>query len=332
YFTSRRPGSTGNKTDAYAEYFEDIYESTLNGTTWSTPKNLGAPVNSENHDACSGLTAEGHTLLIYRPGKTFLTGDIYSCDFDGTKWSAPVALDKEVDSDKWQEPSACYSPDGNTLYFSSNRPGGFGGKDIYYVEKLPNGKWGKTLNLGPQINTPYDEDAPFIHPDGKRLFFSSTGHENMGGYDVFYSVIDSNLTFSKPVNMGYPLNTVDDDIYFVVTGNGNTGYISSDREGGLGEADIYKVNLHENDLVYDVHTGFARSDSGAPLDANLTLIESKTHKIAGVFKSNSLSGKFILLMAPDREYTVLCESDGFVSESIHMINKELDFEIKLKKK
>lgn len=331
FFTSRRPGSTGNEKNTYGEYYEDIYEARLSGGSWAAPRNIGAPVNTNNHDACVGLTPEGQTLLIYRTSRSLVAGDVYSSIFDGSNWKEPEML-REIDSEKWLEPSACYSPDGNTIYFSSNRPGGYGGKDLYRVTRLPNGKWSQPVNLGAGINTPYDEDAPFIHPDGRRLYFSSTGHENMGGYDVFCTVADSNMKWSAPVNMGYPLNTVSDDIYFVVTGDGNTGYISSDRTGGLGETDIYKVNLHENDLQYGVRSGYVRSDKGAPVDARITLIDNSTNKVTGIFKSNHFTGKFILLMVPDRDYTVLVESAGHHSETVHAQLEQSDLDITLKDK
>jgi tetratricopeptide (TPR) repeat protein len=331
FFTSRRAGSTGNELNTFGEYYEDIYEARFSGGKWNVAKNLSAPVNSNNHDACVGLTPEGQTLLIYRTSKSLVAGDIYASVFDGSNWTAPALL-SQINSEKWLEPSACYSPDGNTIYFSSNRPGGFGGKDLYRITKLPNGQWSLPANLGPNVNTAFDEDAPFIHPDGKRLYFSSTGHDNMGGYDVYYSTADSSLNWSKALNMGYPLNTVDDDIYFVVTGDGSTGFISSDRDGGMGETDIYKVVLHENDIEYEVRSGYVKAQNGSPLEAKITLIDNTTNKVAGIFKSNHYTGKFILLLAPEREYTVLVESPEHHSESVHIQYEESDIEVILKNK
>ncbi len=331
FFTSRRPGSTGNEVNPYGEFYEDIYQANMEDGKWQNAKNLAAPVNSNSHDACVGLTPEGQTLLIYRTSKSLVAGDIYSSAFDGASWTAPNLI-SAINTEEYLEPSACYSPDGNTIYFSSNRPGGYGGKDIYKVTKLPNGKWSLPSNLGPNINTPYEEDAPFIHPDGKRLYFSSTGlQENMGGYDVYFSEMDSVSAWGKAKNMGYPLNTVDDDIYFVVTGDGGTGFISSDRAGGSGETDIYKVVLNDEDIQYEVRSGYIRNEQKEPIDAKITLIDNATNNITGIFKTNHHTGKFILLAVPNREYTILVESTGYHSESVHFYNNQTDFEITLRK-
>ncbi|HEY4799579.1 MAG TPA: OmpA family protein, partial [Bacteroidia bacterium] len=208
-------------------------------------------------------------LLIYEDEKD--SGSIYISHLEGREWTHPYMFGSDpgditdINSPYW-EPSACLSPDGNTIYFVSDRPGGFGGRDIYQCVKLPNGKWSKASNLGPTINTPFDEDAPFMHPDGVTLFFSSNGRKTMGGFDIFYSVmgVDENWVpsdkkasysiahnkknqsykgWSTPQNMGYPINTPDDDIFFVVSTDGKRGYFSSVRTGGKGEKDIYMIEM-----------------------------------------------------------------------------------------
>jgi outer membrane protein OmpA-like peptidoglycan-associated protein len=169
---------------------------------------------------------------------------------DGT-WSNPEPISSNVNSTH-NENSVSISPDGQTLFFTSDRPGGKGGIDIYMSKLDKRGQWGKPTNLGAPINTAADEDGPFIDYDGKTLYFSSRGHEGMGGYDIFVSEYDSAAKkWSEPVNIGYPINTPDEDIYFVKSGDRKFGYYASVKDGGLGEKDIYKVAIPENLQNYD---------------------------------------------------------------------------------
>ena len=123
---------------------------------------------------------------------------------------------------------------------------GYGGLDIYRIKKLPNGKWSKALNLGPQINTPYDEEGPYLHPDGTSLFFASKGHNTMGGYDIFVSHIDENEKWSVPENLGYPINTPDDDVYYVPSVDGRRAYYASYSNNSLGNFDLFRIDLAES--------------------------------------------------------------------------------------
>ena len=185
--------------------------------------------------------------MLFRSYKNDKEGSIYYSKLDGDQWSYGYMLGTDPGditdiNTQYHEPSACLSPDGNTLYFVSDRPGGFGGEDIYRCVKLPTGRWSKATNLGPTINTEYDEDAPFMHPDGVTLFFSSNGHKTMGGFDIFFSV-KSDSGWYPPQNMGYPINTTDDDVFYVMSSDGKRAYFSSVRPEGLGEQDIYMVTL-----------------------------------------------------------------------------------------
>jgi outer membrane protein OmpA-like peptidoglycan-associated protein len=236
--TSRRSGSTGGRLDADGDgLLEDIYQSDWNGTNWGPAHNLGAPVNTDDHDATVGLSADGQHLLVYVEQNE---GDIYEADLQGTTWSKPRNLGPRLNS-TFHESSGCYSPDGKYLYFVSDRPtGSRGGRDIYRLEldaRTP------AENLGPVINSPYDEEGVFMHPDGKTLYFSSKGHDTMGGFDIFKSTLNEKGQWSEPENLGWPINTPDDDVYFVLSGSGQHGYYSSDQPGGLGGKDIYRVTF-----------------------------------------------------------------------------------------
>jgi outer membrane protein OmpA-like peptidoglycan-associated protein len=235
--TSRRVGSTGGQLDSEGDgMLEDIYQSDWTGSGWSPARNLGAPVNTARHDATVGLSADGQHLLVYMEDNE---GDIYESDLVGHTWSKPKSLGARLNT-KHHESAACYSPDGKYLYFVSDRPeGNRGGRDIYRLEldaRTP------AENLGPVINSPYDEEGVFMHPDGKTLYFSSKGHDSMGGYDIFKSVYQ-NGKWSEPENLGWPINTPDDDVYFVLSASNLHGYYSSDQPGGLGGKDIYRVTF-----------------------------------------------------------------------------------------
>lgn len=249
-FTSRREGGVGiGNVDKDLEFFEDIYISEFKDGEWQNAQNIGTNINTEYHDASIGLSGDGKTLFLYKDENG---GDIYVSNQrkDGT-WSNAEPLSSNINS-TYNENSVSISPDGQTLFFTSDRPGGKGGIDIYMSKSDKNGRWAKPTNMGTPINTSADEDGPFIDYDGKTLYFSSRGHEGMGGYDIFVSEYDSVVKkWSDPVNIGYPINTPDEDIYFVKSGDRRFGYYASVKDGGIGEKDIYKVAIPENLQNYD---------------------------------------------------------------------------------
>jgi len=206
------------------------------------------------------------------------------------------------------ETSACFTSNSDEFYFSSERPGGFGGKDIYCIKKLPDGRWALPYNLGKTINTAYDEDAPFLHPDGVTLYFSSKGHNTMGDYDVFKSMLDKETSqFSKPENLEYPINDVNNDIFFVLSVDGQRGYYSSVKAESFGGSDIYQIDTRfgDNDLV--VKHGVT-TENGQAVHAKIKLIDMENNSEAGVFYSNPNSGKFILVLNPMKPYKAIVEA------------------------
>ena len=237
-FTSRREGSTGGLKDDEGRFFEDIYVSNKDSGKWSEPVKIGSSINTRDHDAAIGLSADGQRLFIYKEE------DIYQSYLMGETWTVPERMSDNINSDDW-ETHASITPDGKLLYFVSDRKGGQGKRDIYRSEKLPTGEWGKAENLGTSINTEFEEDAPFIHPNGKTLYFSSKGHNTMGGFDIFYSQLSEDGNWSEPVNIGYPINTTDDDIFYVESSDGKRAYYSSFDKSGLGEKDIYMAVLKD---------------------------------------------------------------------------------------
>lgn len=330
-FTSRRPGSTGNQVDEQGKYFEDIYISYKAKDKWTKPVGIDTAINTAGHEASVGVSVDGQQLVIYKDDKG--DGNLYICNLMGDKWSKPLKLGATINTLGW-EPSASLSSDENTIYFVSTRPGGFGGRDIYKSQKLPNGTWGAAQNLGNIINTPYDEDAPFIHPDGKTLYFSSTGHNSMGGFDIFKSVQNDVGIWQQQENVGYPINSTDDDVFYVLSANGKHAYYSSIKEGGYGEKDIYMLTLEsEKEVPITVLKGTI-TGIPAPIDVQITVTDNETSDIVGSYRPNSKTGDYLLTLIPGRNYNVTYESAGFLfhSENIfipdttsyQVINKAVD--------
>jgi hypothetical protein len=311
YFTSRREGSSNNKKDAYGNYHEDIYVSHKQGEIWGMAENAGAPLNTETNDACVAVSPDGQRMIIYRAAADGLTGNLFITKLtEENKWGPLVKLGNEINS-QFTETSACFSNDTSEIYFSSTRPGGYGGKDIYRIKKLPNGRWAAPFNLGPNINTPYDEDAPYLHPDGFTLYFSSKGHNTMGEYDVFKSEMNAETSkFNKAENLGYPINGVNNDIFFVLNVNGQRAYYSSAREDSYGSTDIYEIDTRFGDNDLKVKAGLLFKDDILG-KAKITLLDNETNKVSGIYNSNPKTGKFILVMNPLKSYKAIVQEEGF---------------------
>jgi len=239
-FTSRRNANIGELTENNGYYFEDIYISKQDSMgAWSKAENMGPLINTKGHEASISLSPDNKKLFIYKDKRG--NGNIYISTLDSGVWSKPKKLPAPINTSAW-ETHATLSADSNILYFTSDRKGGFGGTDIYKSTKDAKGKWGKPINLGSSINTEFNEDGPFILSDNT-LYFCSEGHKTMGGYDIFYSKLGSNGNWSSPENLGYPINTPDDDLFYTPV-DSLTAYIASVRNEGLGNLDIYKLWIH----------------------------------------------------------------------------------------
>jgi len=318
FFTSRRVG----QKDPTGQYFENIYMANKVNGVWGHAYNIGPPINEQGrHEATVGLSPDGQTIFIYRDDGNG-DGNIYTTHLNGTMWTAPEKLNENIDSKYW-EPSASMSADGQNLYFSSNRPGGFGGLDLYRSHMLPNGQWGKAVNLGPKINTEYDEDAPFAHPNGTTLYFSSKGHNTMGGYDIFASTLDSNSNgmmqiWDEPVNIGYPVNTPGDDIFFFPTTDGKGAYYSSFKDSGVGEKDIYRITFPEKKLEnITVYRGVIKSgvDSTVPQNVEIVVTDNETGEQVGVYHPNSATGQYLIILPGGKNYNIVYHADDFLFHS-----------------
>ena len=314
-FTSRRLGSTGGEKTDNDQFLEDIYfcNKKTDGT-WSSAKSIGTSINTFGSEANISLSADGQQLYVYRDVNG---GDIYYSNLEGDTWSGLLPLSSNINTPDW-ETHASLSLDGKTLYFVSNKKeGSYGGRDIWQSVKLPNGQWSIPINAGPQINTKEDEEAPFLHPDGVTFFFSSKGHKNMGGFDIFKSVKDKNGNWSSPENLKYPINTPDDDIFYVQSTDGKRGYFSSIRNNGLGGKDIYTINFEkaiaEPLTLLKGYITFDGATKGLP-KVEIVATDRETGLVVQNSKSNELTGKYLMIIKPGVEgktYTISYEAEGF---------------------
>lgn len=310
-FTSRRESTTGGEKDETGEYYEDVYMSYKLDTSWSKAANI-RNINTESHDACLAMSANAEELILYRATPQN-HGDLYVSYLKGEKWSEPESLGNKINTSFW-ETSATISADGSIIFFSSNRKGGYGGRDIYIAARQKDGNFGTPYLLGPDINTADDEDCPFLHADGKTLYFSSNGPKSIGGFDIFYCTVNTSTgeVISDVVNIGYPINTTADDVFFVWSADNKRAYFSSEREGGYGKKDIYlleRKNAKAQVMVVKGKVFDKRTNK--PMLAEIMLTDPLGEKEVGRFHSNSVSGKYTVVLNEGNSYKLTYTSVGY---------------------
>ncbi len=250
-FTSRRSGSTGSLKDVDNKYYEDIWMSKKVNGEWTTAINMGEAINTDFHESNTVISPDNTQLFIYRSDNN---GDIYYAEKKGDDWDKPKPF-KMINTEAY-EASAFISSDGQHLFYTSGKEGGNGGLDIYHSKLGPKGKWLTAENLGDKINTEYDEDGPSYDVNTNTLYFSSKGHNSMGGFDVYYIEYDDETEeWRDPVNLGYPVNSPEDDLHFVISADGEVAYYATTRKDSHGEHDIYLVDpahIIKGDSVYTV--------------------------------------------------------------------------------
>ena len=253
-FTSKRAGNTGGMTDFDGYPTSDIYISYQKYDKWTKAKSVGPLINSELVEESVGISSDGTKLFIYCDNYTAMN-EVLMSEKKGKSFTKPVYLGENINSSKL-ETSAAITPDKKYIVFSSDRNEEAGGMDIYISKKLSNGAWGPAENIGEPVNTIYDEDYPYFSADGKTLYFCSEGHNSMGGYDIFKSTWnEKDDSWSKPENLGYPINTTDDDMTISFSSTGRHAYIASSRPGGYGGLDIYKIIFNDIDPAYTILSG-----------------------------------------------------------------------------
>lgn len=309
FFTSNRP-QTGIVKDG-GGYFESIYVSYWRNGSWTEAQPLQLPGSYYGNRATVSVSADGNSVIFYQ--NDGVIGNLYESRLVFGQWTEPTPFPAPINSGS-NETHASLSLDGQIIVFTSDRPGGYGGKDIYISYKLPDGSWGTPINLGPNINTDLDEDSPFLHPDGVTLYFSSEGHNSMGGHDIFYSVMDEKGEWGKAVNMGYPVNTVFDDKFFLPTPDGQRVYYASSQQNeGYGDMDIYLIALpHDDERSLAVVSRFIYDEKGMPFsDVLIRVYDNDTNTLQGVFRPNTLSGKFVAVLNAGMNYRMELEAQGY---------------------
>jgi len=316
YFSSRRPNTTGDIDPNDDQYYEDIYFSRKDSIDWSEPKNVKG-LNTPGHDDVVGLSQDGNTLILYKNGDLFYSK---------------------------------LTPDGRTLYFvrGKNPVIKESNGDIYYSKLNKNDEWSEAVKLPNNINTPYDEDGLFMFADGKTLYFSSKGHNSMGGYDIFKTnIIDSN-TYSNPINLGFPINSPDNDIYFVLAANNIAGYFTSVRPDSKGYTDIYSVSFigqslflnSEDNLIASIASPINEitpeskavivikgkiidENTGEPINAEIIIVDNKTNKIIFRTQANSKNGEYSVSIPVGKNYGMVINKDGYMfhSENFDLVSE-----------
>ncbi|MFN8255078.1 MAG: OmpA family protein [Bacteroidales bacterium] len=350
-FTSRRGREKDRISPVDHKFFEDIYTSQRINKTWTIASSVGEPANTKWNDAAVALSQDGKKLIIYRGRKE--SGDLFAASLTDGMWGNIHDLTNKVNKKDSHESSVCFNASGTRMYFvSSKTKDSYGGHDIYMSELDTKGKkWSKAINLGPVINTAYDEISVSISTDESVIYFSSNGHKNIGGYDVFKSV-KKDGEWTEPVNLGVPVNSAVDDVYLRIMPNLRDAYFSSNRNGGAGDLDIYHLTLlgpekpivlsNSDDLIacfafpdYDpfiedaVEIKYTRMtivkgivsdfNTNKPVLARVELIDNATGKIVKETKSDPSTGAYLINLPSGSNYGFSANADGYMFHSENFI-------------
>jgi outer membrane protein OmpA-like peptidoglycan-associated protein/Tol biopolymer transport system component len=300
---------------------EDFYTARRENGKFGNRRPLPAPVNTGCNEGAGCISPDGRYLFFAADYSQGMGGmDIYYSERIEGLWGPPQNLGPKVNSRFWESQPALAS-DGKTLYFASTRPGGLGAEDIYVCTWLSDGSWTEPKNLGPAINTPGKDFSPYIHPDNQTLYFASNGHPGVGGVDLFRSVRRTDGSWSVPENMGYPLNTPQDERSLSVSADGRYGYYASDAPGGFGKFDLYQFEMPENMKPVPVTWLSGKVvGEGKPLQANLELIDLESGETVIFTRSTPGTGEFLMPLHTGKSYALNIESAGFLfhSESVHL--------------
>ncbi len=308
---------------------EDFFSSTITAKKYAKAVPIGGIINEEPQKGAITVSQDGEWMLF--AGRFAERGydnfDLYIAYATPQGWSDPENLGTAINTEFW-ESAPSLSPDKRTLYFSSNRPGGFGGKDLYYSERLANGKWTPAKNMGPQINTAGDDQAPFIHADNQTLYFTSDGHPGYGGTDLFIIRKNDQGSWGIPENLGYPINTIENEGSLAVSADGLTAFYASDRADSRGELDLYRFELRSN--IRPIRTLYLKGVvtdkmSGKKLPSSVELINNQDHTVLMKIQTDE-TGMYFITLPVGRDYTFSVNRKGYLpfTELYSLANKEAD--------
>jgi outer membrane protein OmpA-like peptidoglycan-associated protein len=347
-FTSNR--DNGHAKNKYGGYDGDIYFSGLNGRKFAAAKNAGVPLSTPKDETASALAYDGQRLLMFKEDNGNM--DIYESTLNGVLWGEPVKKLSKIPNTEFNETYATYEPQDIKVFYIYDGMSR-GDKEIFVSGLLvytvaDYNKWGKGQSIGQPVTTRYNEGSVFVHPDGNTMYFSSQGHNSMGGYDIFMTTRNDLEQWTKPVNMGYPINTPYDDLFYASTASGKHAYISSNRDGGQGGMDLYRVTFWGPDKkmaigsedfllasvaepIQDVQieaavevdkkslTGFKGevidNITRSPLGADIIIVDNANGKVFSRFKSNSATGKFLLSLPAGKNYGISVNKEGYLFHS-----------------
>lgn len=349
YFTTRRKSPTAQQPEFDGLYPSDIFSIQMKDGKWGKPGVLPNTINTNLDEQVVDVSDDG-TIMLFYIDHIDVFGDIWIARRLNNKaqWLKPEPLPESINAGMETSASIYKNPltEEEVLLVASSRPGttenpNYGETDIYISRKLPTGSWSEPKNLGTNINTKYKEEFPQFSEDGKTLYFASQGHSSMGGFDMFKSVYDeTNQTWSAPKNLGYPINTADDDLNISFTSGGRIAYLSTMREGGQGDLDIYRVVLEDVEAKETIYKGYITStDTLSKIKkAKIEIINKKTDEQHGIYLPDPSSGYYIISLPPGK-WTMKIEADGYIpyTEDINIFDEVLKFSpettknIKLKK-
>jgi hypothetical protein len=315
-FTTRRSGGASQRPELDGYYSSDIYWSHAVNGVWQKAKSVGTQINTPDDEEAVGINPSANEMVIYLD-HIDVYGDLYYSQRKGNTFSPPIKYNDAINAGF--ETSGSDSPDGNVLFFASNRAGGYGETDIYMAKKLPNGQWASPQNLGRNINTPYKEDFPWLDVDGATLYFSSQGHSTMGDFDLFKSQwlnTDSN-NWSPPQNLGFPVNTSGDDRCISFTSDHRVAYISRVRPDGLGDFDIYRIVFNELQRYAIIRGRILVADSTKPMEATITASDPKNKSGPPLTFKPTRNGKYVMALLPGvYDIKIECEGQADLTDKI----------------
>lgn len=356
FFTSKREGSSGGVLDIDGQYKEDIYQAENYTGDWKNVKKLDKPINSKDNESSVAMSIDGTQMVICREK------DVFTSKLSQGSWSTPSIISEHINSPEY-ESTACFSYDGKRMYFVSNRIyDNRGGTDIFYCERDQNGDWQEPQNLGDVINTKYNEDFVFLHPDGKTMYFASKGHNSMGGYDIYQTKMNDDGSWEKPLNMGYPINTSADEVSFVLSPDGKEAYVASSRVGGRGFTDIYVVKILGKRPSYvfeekDLLVVYPRAELNSEDSPLLTIVQGRVYdenkenalqvkiQIANAETGEDITsvntqkgdGRYVISLPSGKNYALSICKKGYLlySKNIEVPQgqryKELEYDVVMKK-
>ncbi len=322
---------------------EDFFKSNKKGSDWQPANYLSRNINTDSfNEGAQCISPDGMYLFFTGCNRPDGMGrcDIYVCRREGKDWSKPFNIGAPINTSGWEsQPSL--SADGRTLYFVSTRPGGIGGYDLYKTELKEGGSWAIPVNMGPTINTPYDEQSPFIHPDDQTFYFSSNGWPGLGNKDIFLSRKDASGAWTNPVNLGYPINTFKEESSLTISSDGKTAFFASDKAGGQGSLDIYSFGLNNKlrpkPVTYVKGTVFDKS-SKKKLEAKIEIISLTDNKIGFEDNTDFETGDFLATMSVGKAFALNVAKEGylFYSQNFSLQNpasatKPFNIEVPLQK-